>query len=62
MLEQATDEAHTLGDNLKGGECYRDKVIPAMAALRKTCDEIELNMSKEYYPMPTYGDLLFSVH
>ena len=61
-LGEATKEAHTLGDNLKGGECYRDKVIPAMAALRKVCDEIELNMAKEYYPMPTYGDLLFSVH
>ncbi len=62
VLETAVDKAHSLGDNLKGGECYRDEVIPAMAALRKVCDDIELNMAKEYYPMPTYGDLLFSVH
>ncbi len=61
-LEKAVDTARALGDNIKGGECYRDNVIPAMAALRKVCDEMELNMAKEYYPMPTYGDLLFSVH
>ncbi len=61
-LEKAVEKAHKLGDNRLGGECYRDEVIPAMAALRKTCDEMELNVAKSYWPMPTYGDVLFSVH
>ena len=40
---------------------YRDVVIPAMADLRKPADELELLVGREYWPFPTYGDLLFSV-
>ncbi len=40
---------------------YRDVVIPAMADVRKPADELELLVGREYWPFPTYGDLLFSV-
>lgn len=40
---------------------YRDVVIPAMANVRKPADELELLVGREYWPFPTYGDLLFSV-
>lgn len=39
----------------------KDKVLPAMCELRAIVDEAELICSKEYWPMPTYGDILFSV-
>ena len=39
----------------------RDVVIPAMADVRKPADELELLVGREYWPFPTYGDLLFSV-
>ena len=35
--------------------------IPAMAALRTPCDEAETLTAAEYWPFPTYGDLLFGV-
>ncbi len=39
----------------------KDKIIPAMEDLRKSADEAETLLSKEFIPYPTYADLLFSV-
>ena len=40
---------------------YREKVMPAMEALRRPVDELEMIVDKEIWPMPSYGDLLFDV-
>ncbi len=40
---------------------YRDKVIPAMERARSYADQAELLVSASYWPMPTYGQLLFTV-
>ena len=40
---------------------YHDKIVPAMAALRKPVDELELLVDKTLWPVPTYGDLMFEV-
>ena len=40
---------------------YKDAVMPAMAALRKPADELEMLVDKEDWPFPTYGDLMFEV-
>jgi glutamine synthetase len=40
---------------------YHDEVIPAMEALRKPVDEMEMLVDKKAWPMPTYGDLIFEV-
>lgn len=40
---------------------YHDQIVPAMAALRKPVDELELLVDKAIWPMPTYGDLMFEV-
>ena len=39
----------------------RDTVIPAMSELRAVADEAETLTASEYWPFPTYGDLLFGV-
>ncbi len=39
----------------------RDHVLPAMESLRRFCDEAETLTSKEYWPFPTYPELLFGV-
>lgn len=40
---------------------YRETVLPAMEALRRPVDELEMIVDKEVWPMPSYGDLLFDV-
>ena len=36
-------------------------VVPAMEALRKPVDKLEMLVDKEAWPMPSYGDLIFEV-
>ena len=40
---------------------FAEKVIPVMQEMRAFADDMEMNTAKEYWPFPTYGDILFSV-
>ena len=40
---------------------YKDTIIPAMAALRAVVDEMEVNTAADFWPYPSYGDLMFRV-
>ncbi len=40
---------------------YKSSVIPKMDALRKCVDSMEVLTAREYWPMPTYGDITFRV-
>ena len=37
----------------------RDRVLPAMNALRAVADELEALTDDELWPLPTYGEMLF---
>lgn len=60
-LIEITDKASSISDEKAKAESYRDDVMTAMAELRKPVDELEMMVGKEYWPMPSYGDLLFEV-
>ncbi|MFN8057617.1 MAG: glutamine synthetase III [Vicinamibacterales bacterium] len=38
---------------------FRDKVIPAMAALRETGDELEVMVASDVWTLPSYREMLF---
>ena len=40
---------------------YKDVVLPCMERLRSAVDEAETITAKEYWPYPSYGDMLFSI-
>ncbi|MBE6532141.1 MAG: glutamine synthetase type III [Ruminococcaceae bacterium] len=40
---------------------YKSSVIPRMDALRKCVDAMEVLTAREYWPIPTYGDITFRV-
>ena len=40
---------------------YKTTVIPKMDALRRAVDEMEILTSREHWPMPTYGDIIFKI-
>ena len=42
-------------------EMIRDNILPKRGELRVLCDEAETLTSKEYWPFPSYADLLFGV-
>ncbi|MDO4469316.1 MAG: glutamine synthetase III [Bacillota bacterium] len=60
-LKEVTETAAAMEDGKDKAFYYRRQVIPAMEALRKPVDELEMIVDKEIWPMPSYGDLLFEV-
>ena len=60
-LEAALDGYHKIDDVTEAACAIRDTVIPKMAALRAPCDEAETCTASQYWPFPTYSDLLFGV-
>ncbi len=60
-LEKAVAGLAKAKDTIKESEVIRDKVLPKMAELRKPVDEAETITAKDYWPYPSYGDLLFGV-
>jgi glutamine synthetase len=61
VLEDAVLENKENTDILAHAAFYRDKVLVAMAELRIIVDELETLVSDKYWPLPTYGQMLFSV-
>ena len=60
-LEAAIRGIGLCGDIIEESAYIRDNVLPSMSELRVACDEAELITAKNYWPFPTYGELLFGV-
>ncbi len=60
-LEELAVKAHDIKDMQARADFYKDEVIGEMTAVRKAADELELITAKKYWPMPTYGDLIYKV-
>ncbi len=60
-LEKAIISLEEISDAKTKAETVRDSILPKMAVLRAACDEAETVTSKDYWPFPTYGELLFGV-
>ncbi len=61
-LEEASDEARSIGEIGAQSFAIRDKVLGRMTALRELCDEAETLTAADFWPFPTYGELLFGVN
>ena len=44
---------------MKHAKYFRDKVIPAMNALREAGDSLEAVVPHSLWPLPTYREMLF---
>ena len=60
-LEDAMLKVREEADVVTESYGIRDKVLPLMGELRALCDEAETLVASEYWPLPSYGDLLFGV-
>ena len=60
-LSQAVDGLSEAGDAARESELIRDRVLPQMSLLREYVDAAESITAEEYWPYPSYGDLLFGV-
>lgn len=60
-LEEVTAQVENVQPIREKAFFFREHIVPAMEALRKPVDELEMIVDKNMWPMPSYGDLLFEV-
>ena len=60
-LDSEIVKFQAIEDVTEAANDIRDVILSKMDALRAVCDEAETITAKEFWPFPTYSDLLFSV-
>ena len=60
-LEKVTDEAAEKEEGQEQATFFKDVVFVAMSELRAPIDELETLVDQDFWPVPSYADLLFEV-
>ena len=60
-LDAAVRESGNYSDNLELAKYYRNTVFERMNELRELGDSMEKETSADYWPYPSYGEILFGV-
>ena len=60
-LKKVTAEAANKEEGKEQATFFKEVVFTAMEELRAPIDELEMIVDQDYWPVPTYGDLLFEV-
>ena len=60
-LKMAVASAERSKDIMEKSKEYRDVILKLMADIRKYADSAEAVMPSNYWPYPSYGDLLFKI-
>ncbi len=58
-LEENLNKVKSISDPQKISDGLRDEVLPVMEKLRVVVDEAEVIVGADYWPYPTYADMLF---
>ena len=62
ILEKAVEKADNFtGDIFDLGMMYRYEVFEQMNTLREDADKLETIVDEDFWPIPTYGDMLFNI-
>ena len=61
-LESAVEESGRADSTEAFALCCWKKLLPEMAELRRCADEMETITDKQFWPYPSYGEILFSVY
>lgn len=61
ILEAKVNEAKEISDVAKQALFYGEEVVGAMNELRAVGDEMEVSTAADYWPYPSYGELLYGV-
>ncbi len=60
-LQAAVDTARAMSDETAKATYFHDSVIPAMDTLRAAADAAEVLCGEEYWPLPSYSEMLYYV-
>ena len=60
-LEVVVEKESEAGNGLELAKYSREQVFESMQSLRETVDELETLVASDYWQLPTYSEMLFSV-
>ena len=60
-LDETLATLSTVAETPLLAEEIRDRLLPKMAELRAAADEAEVLTAREFWPFPTYGEILFAL-
>ena len=60
-IRKDLEKAETMSDMKERAHFCHDEMVPAMNRLREPADRLEMIVDKEYWPFPSYGDMIFEV-
>ena len=60
-LKKVSAETAEIADITEMARAYRYQVTPAMDALRSPVDQLEMLVDSDFWPVPSYGDLMYDV-
>ena len=60
-LSEVLNKASNISDCTKLSMYFRNNVLPVMEEAREIIDGIEIEIDSKDWPVPSYGDLLYSV-
>lgn len=60
-LKQVHAAALACEEGMEMAQAYAAEVVPAMEALRESIDSLEVITSRDYWPVPSYNNILFYV-
>ena len=60
-LSDCLMEIKPIQDPYQLASAYRERIYPAMTELRCVADNLELICGRDHWPLPSYGDMLFSI-
>jgi len=55
------EKSAKIADMKERAHFYYHEIVPAMNHLREPADKLEMIVDKEFWPFPSYGDLIFEV-
>ena len=61
MLDSAVAQANAIEDATLRANQFKDSIVPALQIIREYIDEAETMISSDFWPYPTYGELLFNI-
>lgn len=61
QLEKYTIEAKEKDNSIERSKVFYEKVLSKMNDVRVVCDALELLIPSELWPIPTYGELMYSL-
>ena len=61
LLASLTEKLPSCREGKDRAVFCRRRIVPAMEALRKPVDGLEMIVDKDMWPMPSYGDMIFEV-